>query len=245
MKIIGMIPARLKSTRLPGKPLKEIEGLPMIIHVMKRTMLCEDLDEVYVATDSEEIFNVVEEYGGKAIMTSGRHNTGTDRIAEAVENLECDIVVNIQGDEALVRPNHISKALEPLLEDESIQMSILMCETDQCNEPNECKMVVNLNNEVLYFSRSDIPSDLRVKHKKLFKLYSIVPFRKDFILKFAKWDQTPLEKIEYIEYLRALEKGYSIKAVLVDEPSQSVDTPEDLELVRKIMKKDEIKNKYL
>ena len=245
MKIVGMIPARLKSTRLPGKPLKEIEGLPMIIHVMKRTMLCDDLDEVYVVTDSEEIYKVVEEYGGKAIMTSDKHATGTDRIAEAVENIECDIVVNIQGDEALVRPDHISKALEPLIEDASIQMSTLMCETDQFNEINECKMVVNQNSEVLYFSRNDIPSDLRVKHQNLFKLYSIVPFRKDFILKFAGWDQTPLEKIEYIEYLRALEKGYKIKAVLVCEPSQSVDTPKDLELVREIMKNDKIKARYL
>jgi 3-deoxy-manno-octulosonate cytidylyltransferase (CMP-KDO synthetase) len=244
MKIIGIIPARLKSTRFPGKPLVEIEGLPMIIHVMKRAMLCEDLDEVYVATDSRKIFKVVEKHGGKAIMTSEKHNTGTDRIAEAVENIKCDIVVNIQGDEPLVRPDHISKAIEPLIEDDRIQISTLMCETDQLNEPNECKMVVNQKNEVLYFSRSDIPSDLRVKHKNLLKLYSIVPFRKDFVLKFAKWDQTPLEKIEYIEYLRALEMGYKIKAVLVDEASQSVDTPQDLEIVKKLMSIDKLKDNY-
>ena len=245
MKILGMIPARFASTRFPGKPLQEIEGIPMIIHVMKRTMLCKDLDEVFVATDTKQIYDVVKKYNCKAIMTSEKHKTGTDRIAEAVKNIDCDMVVNIQGDEPLVKPDHISKVIAPLKEDRSLNIATLMCETDQFNQTNECKMVVNLKNEVMYFSRSDIPSNLRLKHNRLFKLYSIVAFKKEFILKFASWELSPLEKIEYIEYLRALEHGYRMKAALVEEPSQSVDTPNDLELVRRLMKKDNIKHMYL
>ena len=121
-----MIPARFDSTRFPGKALQQIEGIPMIVHVMKRTLLCKDLDEVFVATDTRQICDVVKKYDGKAIMTSKEHKTGTDRIAEAVKNIDCDLIVNIQGDEPLVRPEHISKVIKPLKDDHSLKISTLM-----------------------------------------------------------------------------------------------------------------------
>jgi 3-deoxy-manno-octulosonate cytidylyltransferase (CMP-KDO synthetase) len=232
MKTIAVLPVRYASTRFPGKPLKDIEGLPMIIHTLKRTQLCKDLDEVYVATDTEEIFDLVESYGGKAIMTSEKHETGTDRIAEAVQDIDCDIVVNVQGDEPLVNPEHISKAIEPLIQDPAVMVSTLLCETDHFNDSTECKVVLDKNKDILYMSREDIPSGLFEKQNKVVKLYCIVPFKKDFLL------------IEHIEYLRILEKGYKMRGVIVNSVAESVDTPENLELVRQLMKKDEIKRLY-
>ena len=245
MKTIAVLPVRYASTRFPGKPLKDIEGLPMIIHTLKRTQLCKDLDEVYVATDTKEIFDLVESYGGKAIMTSEKHETGTDRIAEAVQDIDCDIVVNVQGDEPLVNPEHISKAIEPLIQDPAVMVSTLLCETDHFNDPTECKVVLDKNNDILYMSREDIPSSLFEKQNKVVKLYCIVPFKKDCLLKFSSWEQTPLEIIEHIEYLRILEKGYKMRGVIVNSVAESVDTPENLELVKELMKKDIIKRLYI
>ncbi|MFH0861113.1 MAG: 3-deoxy-manno-octulosonate cytidylyltransferase [Candidatus Altiarchaeota archaeon] len=244
-KVVCVIPARLESSRFPGKPLKDILGLPMIVHVMKRAKLCKDLDLVYVATDSKEICKVIEEHGGQAVMTSKEHRTGSDRIAEAVKEIDCEIVVNVQGDEPLVMPEDISKVVRPLIEDEGLQAATLLCRTNQFNNINECKVVVNLNDEILYFSREDIPSTARVKHDKLLKLYNLVSFRKDFLIKYARWGLSPLEKIEYIEYLRILEHGYKMKAFIVDHDTQSVDTPEELEIVKGLMKKDKIWQQYV
>ncbi|MBN1354304.1 MAG: 3-deoxy-manno-octulosonate cytidylyltransferase [Candidatus Omnitrophica bacterium] len=246
MKVTGIIPARLASSRFPGKPLVEIEGLPMVIHVMKRAMLCDYLDEVCVATDSRKIFSTVEKYGGRAIMTSSKHKTGTDRIAEAASKIgTSEIVVNIQGDEPLVNPDDISKLVKAVSRDASCKFATLICKTPSRNDDTECKVVLDLNDNILYMSRSDIPSPARVKISHLYKLYCVVAFRKPFLQKFAGWPLTPLEKIEYIEYIRILERGYKMKGVIVDEYSTSVDTPRDLIRVKKMMKLDKIKNRYL
>jgi len=245
MKVIGVLPVRYASSRFPGKPLKEIEGLPMVIHTLKRTQLCKDLDEVYVATDTKNIFELIEEYDGKAIMTSDRHKTGTDRIAEAVEDLDCDIVVNIQGDEPLVNPDHISAAVKPLLEDGTVNVATLLCRNDRFGDVTECKVVLDKNDDILYMSREDIPTSHFEAQKQILKLYCIVPFRKEFLEKFAAWEQTPLEKIEHIEYNRIIENGYKMRGVVVDSVAESVDTPENLELVRKLMKTDKIKDQYI
>lgn len=244
MKAVGIIPARLKSTRFPNKPLKEIDGLPMVVHVMKRSALCKDLDKVYVATDSKEIHDAVKAHGGHVVMTSENHQTGSDRIAEAARDMDCDIVVNIQGDEPLVYPEDISKVIQPLIGDEALQAATLLCKTDQFKNIAECKAVVNLNNDIMYFSREDIPSKARVTHNNLHKLYNIVSFRKDFLLQYTSWGISPLEGIEYIEYNRIMEHGYRLKAVVVDHDTQSVDTPEELEIVKKLMKQDKIKRRY-
>ena len=245
MKIIGVIPSRLKSSRLSGKALVDIEGLPMVVHVFKRAQLSGALDEVYVATDSNEIYDTVKKYGGKAIMTSPDHQTGTDRIAEAARDIPADIVVNIQGDEALLDPSHIDKAVKPLVEDTDVQIAILVTPYSAKNSTSDIKAVLDQNYDVLYCSRADLPSSARKEVDVMWKMCFIVPFRKAFLLKYASWEQTPLEKIEFNEYLRVLEKGYKIRAVPVEEACVSVDTPEDLEKVRNLMKIDKIKEKYI
>ncbi|MCD6459091.1 3-deoxy-manno-octulosonate cytidylyltransferase [bacterium] len=244
-KIVGLIPSRLRSTRLPEKPLKLIEGIPMIAHVYQRCLLCPDLDELYVVTDSKQIADVVEKIGGKYIMTNPNHPTGSDRLAEAAARIEADIVVNIQGDEALVKPEHISTAVQSLVTDPFAKCSILVCDCYERNAPNEIKIVLDKMNYVLYFSREDIPSSKRTAEAPLKKIYCIVPFRKNFLLTFASMEQTALEKIEYNEYLRILENGYKIKGVYVEHVPPSVDDADDLELVRMLMKEDLIKEKYL
>jgi len=232
MKTVAIIPARLESSRLPRKALADIHGLPMIIHVYKRCLLAEMLDDVYVATDNDEIRNVVAGYGGKVIMTSAEHETGTDRIAEAAQTLDADIIVNVQGDEALVNPHHIDKVVSVLHEDMNVNVSILVNPYYKKNSSSDIKAVLNQNNDVMYFSREDIPSGSRVKSPPMLKAYHIIPFRKEFLLEYSKWDKGDLECIEFNEYLRILEKGYNIRAVHVESDAVSVDTEEDLRYVR-------------
>lgn len=245
MKIVGIIPARLKSSRLPNKALADIEGLPMIVHVFKRTELSSVLDEVYVATDSREIRDAVVKFGGKVLMTSKKHQTGSDRIAEAAADMKVDIVVNIQGDEPLLNPEHINKAVEPLVQDKNVNVSMLVTPYSKKNSPSDIKAVLDLDNNMLYSSRNDLPSDARRKVNKMWKVCFLVPFRKEFLLRFASWEQTPLEKLEFQEYLRILEHGYKIRAVPVDNAHISVDIPQDLIEVRKLMKSDKIKKRYM
>ena len=239
MKVVGLIPARLESSRLPNKAILDICGLPMIVHTLKRTLMAKFLDEVYVATDSDIIAKVVKEHGGKIIMTSSEHKTGSDRIAEAAKNIDADIIVNIQGDEALVDPVYIDKGVKGLVNSDA-QVSILLTSYSKKNSPSDIKAVVNLKNEIMYLSRTDIPSDSRVKVDEVLKGYHIVSFRKEFLLKYAQMNQTPLEKIEYNEYLRILENGYKIQGVMVESDAISVDTLEDLDYVRKAMLNDKL-----
>ena len=244
MRVIGIIPARLKSTRLPEKALIDIEGLPMIVHVYKRAALAGVLDDLMVATDSPAIFKLIERHGGKAVMTSAHHQTGTDRIAEAVEKIDVDIVVNIQGDEPLLISEHINQAVEPLLEDESIEVSALVTPYTKKNSSSDIKAVLDLHDFILYCSRNDLPSDARVKEFIMWKMCFIVPMRKSFLMQYARWPLSPLEKIEYIEHLRILEHGHKIKAVRIEHADISVDTYEDLEEVRRLMKKDKLYKQY-
>ena len=234
-KVIAILPARLESTRLPRKALKDICGLPMIVHVFKRCLLSKKLDEVYVATDSFEIKEVVEKYGGKVIMTSSKHETGTDRIAEAALELDAEIIVNIQGDEALVNPKYIDRVTNELIENPDINVGILVNSFSKKDSPSDIKVVLNKNNDVMYLSRSDIPSGSRLNNPPMLKAYHIVPFRKKFLLEYAQMDRGSLEKIEFNEYVRILENGERIRAVNVESDAVSVDTPEDLQYVREVM----------
>ena len=244
-KAVAIIPARLESSRLPNKALADILGLPMIVHVFKRCLLAKTLDEVYVATDNIKIKDAVESHGGKVIMTSVKHETGTDRIAEAAQNIKADIIVNVQGDEALVNPEYIDKVVNSLVNSSGADVAILVNPFSKKRSPSDIKVVLNENDGVMYLSRADIPSDARVDNTKMLKAYHIVPFRKDFLLKYARWKKTELEKIEFNEYLRILEKGYKIQAVRVESDAISVDTKQDLELVRYKMKTDEVSQLYL
>jgi len=237
-KTVAIIPARMQSSRLPGKPLVDILGLPMIVHVYLRCQLAKNLDEVYVATDSEEIRKEVEHYGGKVIMTSAGHQTGTDRIAEAATKVEADIVVNVQGDEALVNPEYIDKVVGVLQQAPELNVAILVNPYNKKNSPSDIKVVLDEIGNVLYLSRNDIPSDARTPSPPMLKAYHIVPFRKNFLLKYSSWSKGHLEEIEFNEYLRILEKGYRIRAVQVESDAVSVDTPSDLEYVREKMVSD-------
>lgn len=245
MKVVGIIPARLESSRLPGKALIDISGLPMVVHTYKRSQLAKSLDEVYVATDNKLIKETVESYGGKVIMTGSHHRTGSDRLAEACRSVDCDIVVNVQGDEVLVDPEHIDTIVEPLLKSPSVQIAIGVTPYKKKNSSSDIKAVLDLEDNILYCSRADLPSDARTPVNEMLKMCFIVPFRKEFLLKYASWEPTPLETVEYNEYLRILEHGFKIKAVRIDNARISVDTPEDLKEVRKLMQEDTLKFNYI
>lgn len=216
----------------------------MIIHVLKRCEMAELLDDVYVATDNMKIKSIVEYHNGNVLMTKKSHLTGTDRIAEAVESIDTDIVVNIQGDEALVQPNHIDKVTQILIDDESVNVGLLVNPYFKKGSQSDIKVVLNKFNEVLYLSRNDIPDALKNKNTKMLKAYHIVPFRKSFLKRFTSLERGPLEIIERNEYLRILEHGYSIKTVEVESSAISVDTILDLEFVRKKMALDPLFKKY-
>ena len=245
MKIVGMIPARLESSRLPEKALIDIGGLPMVVHTFKRATFATKLDDVYIATDSDRIRQVVEKHGGNVIMTAKHHKTGSDRLAEACQNVECDIVVNIQGDEPLVRTDHIDAIVEPLMKDPSLQIAVGVTPYKRKNSTSDIKAVLDLEGNIMYCSRTDLPSDARTPVQRMLKMSFIVPFRKQFLLEYASWEPTPLERIEYNEYLRVLEHGVRLRGVFVDDAKISVDTTEDLNEVRKLMEKDTLKFKYM
>jgi len=237
LKIVGIIPSRLKSSRVPNKPLQDIAGLPMIVHVYKRACMSSILDEVVVATDSVEIVEIVEKHGGKAVLTSSDHKNGTERIAEVAENMNADLFVLINGDEALLDPEHVQSSVEALTQS-TADASILVLEFNKRNSPGDFKVVVNLHNEVMYISRNDIPSDAHNEVKSMLKAYHILTFTKSFLRIYSRLEKSPLEKIEDHEHLRILENGYKLVAAKVDSNSISVDTPEDLTYVRSQMTND-------
>jgi len=245
MKVVGMIPARLHSSRLPEKALIDIGGMPMVIHTCKRAQLAKSLDEVYLVTDSEVIKQAGESYGIKVIMTGAHHQTGSDRLAEACQLVDCDIVVNIQGDEPLVEPDHIDAIVEPLSHDPYLQISVGVTPYKKKNSVSDIKAVLDLDGNIMYCSRTDLPSDARTPLKELLKMVFIVPFRKSFLLQYTSWAPTPLEQIEYNEYLRVLEHNVKIRAIKVDDAKISVDTPEDLEEVRQLMSEDKLRFEYM
>jgi len=255
MKIIGIIPSRLDSKRFPGKPLADINGIPMIGHVYKRSKLCKDMEEVYVATCDKEIADYVESIGGKYVMTSSTHQSAFDRTAEALMEIEKitkekpDIVVMIQGDEPMVTPQMLANSLSPIIMDSSVSIVNLMAEIkseEEFMDNNEIKVVVDVNNYALYFSREPIPSSKSgASGFPRLKLIAVTPFRRDFLLDYNEMMQSPLEIIEHIDMMRIIENGYKVKMVLTETETYSVDTIEDLERVKKMMKDDYFLQKYV
>ena len=239
MRIIGVIPARLASTRFPEKILAEIKGKPMIWWVWKAAKKAETLSEVFVATDHPKIYSAVRDFGGNAVMTSSRHKSGTDRIAEAVKGLKADIVVNIQGDEPLIRPDMLDKAVAPFYASPGLHMSTLVCKVHDrklAEDTNMVKVTVDINGYAMYFSRSNIPSLARAEGFDYFyKHIGVYVYKKDFLLKYVKMKQSRLEKIEKLEQLRVIENGYKIKAVETRFDTVPVDTKEDLAKVVKLL----------
>ncbi|MFQ5787776.1 MAG: 3-deoxy-manno-octulosonate cytidylyltransferase [Thermodesulfobacteriota bacterium] len=254
MNVIGIIPARMSSSRFPGKPLAKICGIPMIGHVYYRSKICKTLDHLYVATCDKEIADYIESIGGKAVMTANIHERASDRAAEAMLEIEAqiggriDIVVMIQGDEPMIYPGMIEESIMPMLHDTSLQVVNLMVNfksREEQNDPNEVKVVVDLNNFALYFSREPIPSWKKgATSVPMLKQVCIIPFKRDFLIQFNALNPTPLEVIESVDMLRVLEHGYKVKMVLTKFETYSVDTIDDLRKVEALMASDMLMSKY-
>lgn len=238
MEVVGIIPARLAAVRLPNKPLLDIVGKPMIWWVWHNAKQAKTLSEVLVATPDEQIAEVVRGFGGIAVLTSPRHRSGTERLAEVAQSLSAEVIVNIQGDEPLMPPENIDAVARPLMEDPSLPMSSLMCPAteEEKDKPTAVKVVVDKVGNALYFSRARIPYPRDPSAPAIvYKHLGIYAYRREFLLQYASWEPTPLEQMEMLEQLRVLENGYRIRMVRVEQTSIGVDTEEDLERVRAII----------
>jgi 3-deoxy-manno-octulosonate cytidylyltransferase (CMP-KDO synthetase) len=241
-RIVAVIPARYGSERLPGKPLADIAGKPMIQHVVERVRKASLVQEVIVATDDERIAAAVRSFGGRAVMTDPALRSGTDRIAMVARELaDAGIVVNVQGDEPLIHPGMVDEAVRPLLGDSGLNVATLVHRiTDPADleNPAVVKVVLDHHLNCLYFSRSlipfarDIPVGERLLRAPYWKHVGLYVFRRAFLLRFASLPQTSLERAEKLEQLRILEHGERIRASVTEHESQPVDTPGDLERVR-------------
>ncbi|WP_115839367.1 3-deoxy-manno-octulosonate cytidylyltransferase [Winogradskyella sediminis] len=242
MKIISMIPARYSASRFPGKLMENLAGKSVILRTYEATVAAQLFSDVYVVTDSEIIFNEIVNNGGKAIMSIKEHESGSDRIAEAVAHIDCDIVINVQGDEPFTERESLAKVIEVFKDDDAkeIDLASLMVEIDdleEINNPNTVKVIVDQQNFALYFSRSPIPFP-RDKNAgaRYFKHKGIYAFRKEALLDFAVLPMQFLEASEKIECIRYLEYGKRIKMVETKIQGVEIDTPEDLEKAKRLWK---------
>ena len=240
MKVIAVIPARYNSTRFPGK-LMEILGDKTVITTTYQNVVETGLfDEVFVATDSEIIFDEISKNGGKAVMTS-EHETGSDRIAEAVKNIDCDIVINVQGDEPFLKKEPLKQLIEVFSKDEKKEISlaslkIQLRESEEIQNPNNVKVITDNQGFALYFSRSVIPFHRELSYDvKYYKHIGVYAFRKEALIKFSSLEMTPMEISEKLEQLRYLENGMKIKLVETDFVGIGIDTPEDLEKAKMLI----------
>jgi len=247
--IVAIIPARYESTRLPGKPLADIDGHPMIEHVYRRAAAARSIGAVMVATDHELVARAVEAFGGNVRMTRTSHRSGSDRLAEVAEQLTCEIIVNVQGDEPLIEPAMIDEAVAPLAEDPAIEISTLCRRIEDPADyldPGVVKVVTDRNGFALYFSRAPIPFirgsapptplgalPALTRGRVACKHIGLYVYRREALLRFARLTPTPLEQAESLEQLRALEHGFRLKVVETQYDSIGVDTLEDLERVRR------------
>jgi 3-deoxy-manno-octulosonate cytidylyltransferase (CMP-KDO synthetase) len=243
---IVVIPARYESSRFPGKALAPIDGRPMVEHVYRRAE-ASGVGEVIVATDDERIARAVEGFGGRVQMTRASHRTGTERLAEVAAALRCDVVVNVQGDEPLLEPRMIREAVGPFASDAALQMTTLRrAITDPADfaSPHVVKVVVDRADFALYFSRAPIPYRREAPRAgqpaaaRAFKHVGLYAYRREFLVQLAALPPTPLEEAEMLEQLRALEHGYRIKTLETVHDSIGVDTPDDLERVRALMRRE-------
>jgi 3-deoxy-manno-octulosonate cytidylyltransferase (CMP-KDO synthetase) len=224
--------------------------MPMIEHVYRRAAMCPLLKEVYIATCDKEIYDTVIGFGGRGVMTSPLHERASDRVAEAVKDINADIVVMVQGDEPLTAPIMIEQAVTPMIEDGKVQCLNLVkriADEREYMDPNTIKVVMDRLGAALYFSREPIPTQriLKFDHIPIFKQVCIIPFRKDILLRYARLKPTPLEKAESIDMMRFLEYGYKVYLVETEFETHAVDTPEDLSKVEELMRRDPITPEYL
>lgn len=242
-KIAAVIPARMNSSRFPGKPLALLAGRAMLEHIVRRAELCGILDAIYVATPDEEIRRAVETFGGKTIMTAATHQRASDRVAEAAVGLNAEIIVMIQGDEPMITPEMIEQAAAPLLVDSSVKLTNLTARIRSEAEyldRNTIKVVMNQRREALYFSRAPIPPLDFAAHNRapVFKQVCVIAFRKNFLREFAALPGGALEQAESIDMLRALEHGAPVRMVETEVYTHAVDTPADLRAVELMMRDD-------
>jgi len=240
-RVVAVIPARYASTRFPGKPLCPLAGKPMVLWVVERARAAKAVDEVYVATDDRRIFDAVEKGGGRAIMTSDKARSGSDRIAEAVAAMDCGVIVNLQGDEPLMSPETIDAAVAALLSDPACAVATACVEIRSradFESPHNVKVVFDCQGHALYFTRSMVPSPARrpageLEEGRLFgyKHQGMYVYRKEALMAYTRLPAGTLEEIEKLEQLRYLENGYRIKVVVTPHDSPGVDTPEDVAAV--------------
>jgi 3-deoxy-manno-octulosonate cytidylyltransferase (CMP-KDO synthetase) len=251
MKIVAVIPARMGSSRFPGKPLAPILGHPMIEHVYRRTMLCDSLAGVIVATCDTEIVESVEAFGGKAVMTSAAHERASDRVAEAAAGLDADVIVMVQGDEPMTSPEMIEEALVPFIGgDEAVvcaNLTARITSQTEFEDPNTIKVVTDREGFALYMSREPIPT-LHLQNfdqVSAFKQVCIIPFTAAALQEFIRLNPTPLEVAESIDMMRFIEHGYRVKMIETSFSTHAVDTPEDLKRVEKFLHQDPLTAKYV
>ncbi len=248
--VTAIIPARMASTRFPGKPLMKICGLPMIEHVRRRVLLCDFLSCVIVATCDREIAQEVERFGGKVVMTSDRHESCVDRVAEAAQNVSADIIVNVQGDMPLVAPESLELLIAPLLNEDTVMFTDMMgaiVREEEFFSPDIVKVVVDKTGNALYYSREPIPSSKKGGHNGTlprYKEFGINAYRYSSLFDFTRLSRTPLEKLESIDMLRLLENGFQVRMVSSSVPIVSVDTKEHLRLAEQMMEQDALFCEY-
>jgi 3-deoxy-manno-octulosonate cytidylyltransferase (CMP-KDO synthetase) len=244
--VVGIIPARYGSTRLPAKALADICGKPMVQWVYEQAKKSRLLSHIIVATDDLRIVHAVHQFGGEAIMTPESCTSGSDRCAAAAREIDADLIVNIQGDEPLITPTMIDEAIQPLIDDQTIRMGTVVrhCTSpDELHDPGVVKVVIDRNGFALYFSRSVIPyvrdvvdTSVWTDRCTFYKHFGLYVYRKEFLLQFSKLPVTELEKVEGLEQLRVLEHGYKIRVAVTQDDSVSVDTADDLARVVKMLK---------
>ena len=246
MKVLGLIPTRIGSTRLPSKPLLEINGIPLVIHTYKRAQLSKKIDDLIICCDDEKILKIAKKFKAKCILTSKHHNNGTERITEALlkQKSSYDLIVDIQGDEPLISPDHIDKVINFHKKNSTTDIILPTLKIKLADNQNLIKVVTDNKKNVLYLSRAKIPLEFKKKNSFFKKHLSIISFKKNALIKYSSSKKGNLEKIEDIELLRALEIGLKIKTIDLVGDSFSVDVFEDFLKAKEKFKTDKILKKY-
>lgn len=246
--ITVVIPARMASSRFPGKPLVPIFGLPMIEHVRRRALLAPSVHNVIVATCDESIREAVESAGGRAIMTADTHTRCTDRVHEAMQSLPGDIVVIVQGDEPLIDPAAIERVVRPVADDPAVQCTNLVSpfasEADRSN-PDIVKAVCSLSGDIIYLTRASVPHFREKGEVPVYRQTGIMAFRTTMLQQFSEWPETPLERAESVDMMRIVEHGGRIRGVLVEASTAGVDRPEDVETVERLARSQPLQRELL
>jgi 3-deoxy-manno-octulosonate cytidylyltransferase (CMP-KDO synthetase) len=246
-RVLAVIPARMGSSRFPGKPLVPLAGLPMVEHVRRRVALCPDVGEVVVATPDPEIRAVVERFGGKVVMTSHLHQRASERVAEVAKASSADIVMMVQGDEPLVTLEMVRRSLDPFAEPgiQCVNLTRAITDRNEFVNPNVIKIARDREGKALYFSRQPIPTGaMDLPGVAAWKQICVIPFRRDAVLRFAQLEPTPGEIAESVDMLRFIEHGIPVHLVETSTDSMAVDVPEDVPLIEALLAKDPVLSRY-